>query len=183
MFGNRDFLPIAKRSVLLALITIVSGFLVIALEIENPIRMVIYLFASPNFSSNIWWMGTLYMLYMIFMAIEFVLLLRESHRVAAFFGFLTASSLPLLIISEVCFGASIGLIYYSSLYYSMNVSKGRSTNAGIHEAVIGVGLFMGPAIGALALYLSPAAASIGAWSVGGLLCTGFIGLFLIKKRN
>jgi len=103
--------------------------------------------------------------------------------IAAFFGFLTASSLPLLIISEVCFGASIGLIYYSSLYYSMNVSKGRSTNAGIHEAVIGVGLFMGPAIGALALYLSPAAASIGAWSVGGLLCTGFIGLFLIKKRN
>ncbi|MBI4768431.1 MAG: hypothetical protein HY787_28205 [Deltaproteobacteria bacterium] len=103
--------------------------------------------------------------------------------IAAFFGFLTASSIPLLIVSEVCFGAAIGLIYYSSLYYSMNVSKGRSTNAGIHEAVIGVGLFMGPAIGALALYLSPAAASIGAWSVGGLLSMGFIGLFLIKKRN
>lgn len=103
--------------------------------------------------------------------------------IAAFFGFLTVSSIPLLIISEVCFGASIGLIYYSSLYYSMNVSKGRSTNAGIHEAVIGVGLFIGPAIGALTLYLSSAAASIGAWSVGGLLCTGFIGLFLIKKRN
>jgi MFS family permease len=103
--------------------------------------------------------------------------------IAAFFGFLTASSIPLLIVSEVCFGAAIGLIYYSSLYYSMNVSKGRSTNAGIHEAVIGVGLFIGPAIGALALTLSPAAASIGAWSVGGLLCTGFIGLFLIKKRK
>ncbi|MBA4392285.1 MAG: hypothetical protein C0407_01915 [Desulfobacca sp.] len=103
--------------------------------------------------------------------------------IAAFFGFLMASSIPLLIISEVCFGASIGLIYYSSLYYAMNVSKGRSTNAGIHEAVIGVGLFMGPAIGALALTLSPAAASIGAWSVGGLLCTGFLGLFLIRKRK
>ncbi len=89
VFGNRDFLPIAKRSVLLALITIVSGFLVIALEIENPFRMIIYLFASPNFSSNIWWMGTLYMLYMIFMAIEFVLLLSESHRTAAFFGLLS----------------------------------------------------------------------------------------------
>lgn len=103
--------------------------------------------------------------------------------IAAFFGFLTASSIPLLIISEVCFGASIGLIYYSSLYYSMNVSKGRSTNAGIHEAVIGVGLFMGPAIGALALTLFPEAVSIGAWTVSGLLCTGFIGLFWIKKQN
>ena len=92
VFGNRDFLPIAKRSVLLALITILSGFLVIGLEIENPFRMAIYLFTSANLSSNIWWMGTLYMLYMIFMAIEFVLLMRESHRVAAFFGFLSVLS-------------------------------------------------------------------------------------------
>jgi predicted MFS family arabinose efflux permease len=101
--------------------------------------------------------------------------------IAAFFGFLTASSLPLLIISELCFGVSIGLIYYSSLYYSMNVSKERSTNAGIHEAMIGVGLFLGPAIGALALILFPAAAGIGAWSVGGLLCSGFMGLFWIRR--
>jgi len=92
VFGNRDFLPIAKRSVLLALIAIVSGFLVIGLEIENPFRMMLYLFASPNFSSNIWWMGTLYMFYMIFLAIEFVLLMRESHRVAAFFGLLSVLS-------------------------------------------------------------------------------------------
>jgi MFS family permease len=103
--------------------------------------------------------------------------------IAAFCGFLTASSIPLLIISEVCFGATIGLIYYSSLYYAMNVSKVRSTNAGIHEAFIGVGLFTGPAVGALVLTLSPATASIGAWSVGGLLCTGFMGLLLIKKRK
>lgn len=92
VFGNRDFLPIAKRSVLLALITIMSGFLVIALEIENPFRMAIYLFTSANLSSNIWWMGTLYMLYMIFMAIEFVLLMRDSHSVAAFFGLLSVLS-------------------------------------------------------------------------------------------
>ncbi|MGV8058477.1 MAG: NrfD/PsrC family molybdoenzyme membrane anchor subunit [Smithellaceae bacterium] len=88
VFGNRNFMPIAKRSVLLALITIISGFLVIALEIENPFRMAIYFFTSPNLSSNIWWMGALYMLYMIFMAVEFVLLMLESHRIASFFGFL-----------------------------------------------------------------------------------------------
>ncbi|PKN70992.1 MAG: polysulfide reductase [Deltaproteobacteria bacterium HGW-Deltaproteobacteria-12] len=104
VFGNRDFLPIAKRSVLLALITIISGFLVIALEIENPFRMLIYFFTSPNFSSNIWWMGALYMLYMIFMAIEFVLLMRESHRVAAFFGFLS-------VISGVAAHSNLGGIF------------------------------------------------------------------------
>jgi hypothetical protein len=65
----------------------------------------------------------------------------------------------------------------------MNVSKGRCTNAGIHEATIGVGLLIGPTIGALALTLSPAAVHIGAWAVGGLLCTGFMGLYWIKKRK
>ncbi len=89
VFGNRDFLPIAKRSVLLALITIISGFLVIGLEIENPFRMMLFFFTSPNLSSNIWWMGALYMLYMIFMAVEFVLLMRSSHSIAAFFGLLS----------------------------------------------------------------------------------------------
>jgi MFS family permease len=103
--------------------------------------------------------------------------------IAAFFGFLTASNILLLIVSEVCFGAAIGLIYYSSLYYAMNVSQGRGANAGIHEAFIGVGLFVGPAVGGLALFLSPAAAGSSAWSVGSLLCAGFIGMVLMRRRK
>jgi Ni/Fe-hydrogenase subunit HybB-like protein len=86
VFGNRSFLPIAKRSVMLALITLVSGFVAIGLEIENPFRMAFYLFGSPNLTSNIWWMGVLYMLYMVFMAGAFIFLLLSSHRAAAFFG-------------------------------------------------------------------------------------------------
>ncbi|MGQ9812874.1 MAG: hypothetical protein ACUVQ2_05695 [Dissulfurimicrobium sp.] len=42
VFGIESFVPIAKRSVFLAIVTIVSGFLVIAFEIENPWRMAIY---------------------------------------------------------------------------------------------------------------------------------------------
>ncbi|MEW6187478.1 MAG: MFS transporter [Thermodesulfobacteriota bacterium] len=100
----------------------------------------------------------------------------------AFFGFLTAQTIWILVLAELCFGSAIGLIYYSSLYYSMNVSREQSTNAGIHEAVIGVGLFGGPVIGAVALSLLPEVASMGAWSVGGLLGTGFIGLFFVKRK-
>lgn len=86
VFGVQNFMPIAKRSIFLSIITILAGFLVIGLEIENPFRMAIYNFISPNFSSNIWWMGTLYGFYLIFMSIEFLLLMRENHRVASFFG-------------------------------------------------------------------------------------------------
>lgn len=102
--------------------------------------------------------------------------------IASFFGFLTSPSIPLLILSEAAFGAAIGLIYYSSLYYSLNASDKRSTNAGIHEAVIGAGLFAGPAVGAAALYLAPAASAAGAWSVGGVLCAGFTALLLLKRK-
>jgi MFS family permease len=87
----------------------------------------------------------------------------------------------LLLIAQVGFGLSIGLIYYSSLYYSMNVTENHGSNAGLHEAMIGVGLFVGPAVGCATLYLVPTAIGIGAWSVGGLLCVGFSGLVFLRN--
>jgi hypothetical protein len=91
-----------------------------------------------------------------------------------------APSIGLLLAAQVGFGLSIGLIYYSSLYYSMNVTENHGSNAGVHEAMIGAGLFIGPAVGAATLYLIPTAISIGAWSVGGLLCAGFSGLVFLR---
>ncbi len=86
VFGVESFKPIAKRSVFLAIITIVSGFLVIAFEIENPWRMAIYNVISPNLTSNIWWMGTLYGAYLFFMLIEFALLQMGKHKQAGYLG-------------------------------------------------------------------------------------------------
>jgi Major Facilitator Superfamily. len=100
--------------------------------------------------------------------------------IVCFFGFLMSQSIGLLLVAQVGFGLSIGLIYYSSLYYSINVTENQGSNAGLHEAMIGAGLFIGPAFGAATLYLVPAAIGIGAWSVGGLLCVGFSGLLFVK---
>jgi MFS family permease len=100
--------------------------------------------------------------------------------IVCFFGLLMSPSIGLLLIAQVGFGLSIGLIYYSSLYYSMNVTENQSSNAGLHEAMIGVGLFIGPAVGAATLYLVPNAVGIGAWSVGGLLCAGFSSLLFVR---
>ncbi len=88
VFGYEAFKPIAKRSVYLAIATIVSGFLVIFFEIENPWRMAIYNVISPNFTSNIWWMGTLYGAYLFFMLIEFSLLQAGKHKAAGMCGLL-----------------------------------------------------------------------------------------------
>ncbi len=86
VFGFETFKPIAKRSVFLAIATIVSGFLVIAFEIENPWRMAIYNIISPNLTSSIWWMGTLYGAYLFFMLIEFALLQAGKHKIAGVLG-------------------------------------------------------------------------------------------------
>ncbi len=86
VFGVKAFMPIAKRSVFLAIATIVAGFVVIAFEIENPWRMAIYNVISPNPTSNIWWMGTLYGAYLFFMLIEFALLQMGEHKKAGMLG-------------------------------------------------------------------------------------------------
>lgn len=88
IFGVKNFLPIGKRAVLLSVITIMSGFLVIGLELENPFRLAIYLFTSPNFTSNIWWMGVLYSFEVILLIIEFIFMMLGKHKVSAVAGLL-----------------------------------------------------------------------------------------------
>jgi len=86
IFGVKNFLPIGKRAILLSVITIMSGFLVIGLELENPLRLAIYLFTSPNFTSNIWWMGVLYSFEVVLLIIEFIFMMLDKHRVSAVAG-------------------------------------------------------------------------------------------------
>ncbi len=88
VFGFESFHEIGKRAVYLAICTIISGFLVISFEIENPWRMAIYNVLSPNLTSNIWWMGTLYGAYLFFMVTEFALLVKGRHRAAGMLGLL-----------------------------------------------------------------------------------------------
>lgn len=87
VFGVQDFMPIAKRSVFLSIATILSGFFVIAFEIKIPWRMAIYNVISPNITSNIWWMGTLYGIYLVLMFAEFVFLNLDKHKPAVICGF------------------------------------------------------------------------------------------------
>ena len=87
VFGVKEFQQIGKRAIAGAIITISSGFAVIALEIGHPITMVIYNVLTPGFTSAIWWMGTLYGLYLTFICLEFFFLaIKENHTFSKFFG-------------------------------------------------------------------------------------------------
>lgn len=99
IFGYKTFEPFIKRMVALALFTIFSGFLVLLFELEHPIKMM-WNYITPNLRSNIWWMGTFYCLYILFMAAEFVCLLLRKTKYSVVLGF---------------FGGGFGIAAHSNL--------------------------------------------------------------------
>lgn len=114
VFGVKDFMPIAKRAIFLSIITIVAGFTVIFFEIENPFRMAVYNVISPNLTSNIWWMGTLYGAYLLFMILEFIFLQIDKHKIAIYAGFMGVVS---GIAAHSNLGAVFGMLHGREFWY------------------------------------------------------------------
>lgn len=86
VFGSNRLTPLANRMVYLSIIVIFGGFAIIGLELENPHRMLLYNMLSPNLTSNIWWMGTLYSMAVGFMFVEFYLILTKKYNLAVALG-------------------------------------------------------------------------------------------------
>jgi len=101
--------------------------------------------------------------------------------VLSFAAILIVPNLWAVLAAQVFFGAAIGLIYYSSLFYSMDASDTKSEHGGIHEAAIGAGNCLGPAVGAVSLQFAAQSANAGAWAVSGLLLAGLGGLLWLRK--
>lgn len=107
VFGIEKFEFIGKRAIILAILTLLCGFGAIAMELNHPIRMGIYAIISPNFTSPIWWMGTLYGLYLMLLCAEFFFLMKGAHKGAfamGMIGFIAA------ITAHSNLGAVFGLL-------------------------------------------------------------------------
>jgi predicted MFS family arabinose efflux permease/8-oxo-dGTP pyrophosphatase MutT (NUDIX family) len=100
-----------------------------------------------------------------------------------FAAILLIPKLWVLVLAQVGFGAALGLIYYSSLFYSMDQSDKKGEHGGIHEAAIGVGNLAGPAVGAASLQFLPQYSNSGALAVSGVLLLGLTGLLAIWKKG
>jgi predicted MFS family arabinose efflux permease len=111
------------------------------------------------------------------------LLVAYLALVASFSSILLAPNLAILVGAQIFFGGAIGLIYYSSLYYSMDASDTKGEHGGIHESAIGLGNFAGPAVGAAALQFLPQYSHSGALAVSLLLLCGLGGLTAIWRSG
>ncbi|MBI5659730.1 MAG: polysulfide reductase NrfD [Nitrosomonadales bacterium] len=71
VFGIKEFYPIAKRCIWLALVTLVAGFTCLALELGHPFRMLWAIPTSFQYLSPLNWMGLFYAAYMVLLLLKF----------------------------------------------------------------------------------------------------------------
>ena len=96
VFGFQNFEVISRRAILMAILCLLGAFFSIGMDLEHPFNM-IYTLLSPNFSSGIWWMGTIYGLYLMVLLAEFYALMTNNHRmsnITGTAGFLFAIAAP-----------------------------------------------------------------------------------------
>jgi predicted MFS family arabinose efflux permease len=93
-----------------------------------------------------------------------------------------STNLAVLAAAQTVFGLSVGLIYYSSLFYSMDVGETKGEHGGLHEAMIGAGMCLGPAVGAASLCLAPGSPNAGVYTISALLACGLAGLIGLHAR-
>lgn len=103
--------------------------------------------------------------------------------IASYAVLLLGKSFALLLAAQVVFGLATGLLYYASLFYSMDVGETQGEHGGIHEAAIGLGICLGPAVGAGALWLAPGQPHASAFGVTALLLAGLAGLVGLRLRR
>jgi len=78
------------------------------------------------------------------MVISFIALVGATEAL------LLSRSIAMLAGAQIIFGIAAAMLYSGSLYYAMHLSKGSGANAGVHEAMVGGGTMVGPAITAVA---------------------------------
>jgi len=137
----------------------------------------VWMFARMGTFALLWqWRGWHYRFRWLFCA--FLML------IGSFMLLLLAPQLWLVVLAQIFFGFAAGLIYYSSLFYSMDVGgESQGEHGGLHEAAIGVGVFAGPAVGAAALQWLPTNSGSGVFAVSVLLVCGLAGLVGLRVKK
>jgi len=107
VFGIELFLPLEKRHAILAVLFLVTGFGVIALDLHYPVRLLFGVVFSPSPMSPMWWMGVLYGIYLGFLLTEVWSMFtghRKVHQAAC-----TASSI-MAVLAPSTLGAVFGVM-------------------------------------------------------------------------
>jgi molybdopterin-containing oxidoreductase family membrane subunit len=89
-YGVTPLRPLGSRAVYLAIVTTVAAFMLLAFSVESPWRLIYYNAVSPNLTSNIWWLSTLYGIMAGCLFMRFAFLVSGSRGLAMTFGIIAA---------------------------------------------------------------------------------------------
>ena len=107
VFGIEMFIPLEKRHAILALLSLVTAFGLIALDLHYPLRMVFGAVLSPSPFSPMWWMGVFYGTYLVFLVTEVWSMFTghwQIHRFACVLSSITA------VLAPTTLGAVFGVL-------------------------------------------------------------------------
>ncbi|RZI40459.1 polysulfide reductase [Herbaspirillum sp. HC18] len=129
VFGFKQFYPIAKRCIWLAIITLIAAFSQLMLELGHPFRLLWAVPTGLQVMSPMFWMGVFYSIDLVLLLIEFYLLWRKdwdspiSHLVArlGFVAVILASGMLGLVFGSM---AMRPMWYgsFTSIYYMLTAA-------------------------------------------------------------
>lgn len=114
VFGIKEYMPIAKKAFFLSIVIVMVGMSIIFVELGRPFRMFLYYLQTPNLTSPIFWMGVNYTIYLLFVVLEFIYLVKNDRKLFKVFGFF---AFTIAIIAEGSVGLVFGFILARPFWY------------------------------------------------------------------
>jgi len=116
VFDIKEFYPIAKRCVWLAIATLIAGFASLALEIGHPFRMIWAIPAGMQFASPLLWMGVFYALYLVLLLLKFQRMNSGDWASGGSYG-LGVASFVTVVLAHGTLGAVFGMMAMRPFWY------------------------------------------------------------------
>lgn len=129
VFGFKQFQPVAKRCIYLAIITLVAGFSVLALELGHPFRMLWTMPTGMQVQSPMFWMGVFYSIDLVLLIWKFYLIWQEDWD-SPLAHFLGSASFVCVILASGMLGMVFGSVAmrpmwfgsFTSIYYMLTAA-------------------------------------------------------------
>ena len=116
VFGFREYYPIAKRCIWLAIITLGAGFTVLALELGHPFRMLWAMPAGMQYLSPMFWMAVFYLIDLVLLLIKFDRLWHDDWH-SPLSHFLSVASFVAVVLASGMLGLVFGSMVMRPMWY------------------------------------------------------------------
>ncbi len=120
VFGMKEFYPIAKRCIWLALAAILAGFVSLALELGHPFRMIWAIPLNFQIDSPLLWMGGFYSLFLVLGVLKF-LKINSGDWDSSGSRTLGIAALTAEIFAALTLGSAFGMMAMRPFWYGPEV--------------------------------------------------------------